>query len=533
MTKYVILAGFLMLVSSQCAAQSNVAGAIPDIRFDAYDNETLFATPEFELSGAFVNITALALVRGKDGVAWSEAEFSKLAALKRLRFLRVESDLTDRGLLAICSLKQLTHLDVSGNNLTLDGFAKIGDLENLEYLRVWYYGGAATVSSPKLVALLTALGRCMKLSKLSLDGRFDISEIGKAPLLTRLRGLRIEDLEEKEGDEGQYDPLRKAESLEELELPLRVNSRKKWQIVSSLPKLKILHVPYSGLTLEVIAADFLPKCAALEVLDCVPEIGDQVLAVLPKLARLKALRLGSTPPPPLRLPSEPKTPRPIPNLGPIVKIASLRYLWAQANDSVTDAFLESLADENRIEFIDVSDCRNVSDAGLKAIGRMTVLTGLVLSRQRQSSKRVEPNYTVEGLTHLGKLKALRYLAMADSPVTTAGVSFIGELGELRELTLSACQSLTGEVFDFIAKCRNLEMLNFDYCRWVDGVGIRKLAALENLVELHVRGCEGITNESFPVFEKMTRLRRLAVYGTSMTVEGAQAFQKKRPDCLIF
>eukprot|EP00455_Lapot_gusevi_P041182 TRINITY_DN4748_c0_g1_i10.p1 TRINITY_DN4748_c0_g1~~TRINITY_DN4748_c0_g1_i10.p1 ORF type:complete len:479 (-),score=146.30 TRINITY_DN4748_c0_g1_i10:48-1484(-) len=136
--------------------------------------------------------------------------------------------------------------------------------------------------------------------------------------------------------------------------------------------------------------------------------------------------------------------------------------------NLTDAAIQAIVNScsGRLKYLDVRGCRNLTDASLNAIAGATLLRELELSECRD--------------------------------VSDAGVKQIAQsCPALRTLTLSHCRSITDEALQALAQtCTQLEEVGLGWCDQLTDNGIASLtAACHKLALLDLSDCRKITQET--------------------------------------
>lgn len=77
-------------------------------------------------------------------------------------------------------------------------------------------------------------------------------------------------------------------------------------------------------------------------------------------------------------------------------------------------------------------------------------------------------------------------------ITDDGMKALSVLTHLRRLNLSSC-SLTNPAMDWVAKLEHLEELDLSYCNRLSDLALKPLRKLSRLQKLNLQGCVKITN----------------------------------------
>ena len=171
-------------------------------------------------------------------------------------------------------------------------------------------------------------------------------------------------------------------------------------------------------------------------------------------------------------------------------------------DSLTDEdLLKALQENHEITQLDLTNCKNITDAGLAHIKHFQWLKSLKL----HDCKKI----TDEGLSHLTGLSQLTLLYLRGSvEITDEGLRLhLTSLSKLKELSLSACDKITDKGLEQLAKLSQLKTLHLRWCKITDK-GLEQLAKLSQLERLYLRDCNEITDEGLNQLAKLTQLTTL-------------------------
>lgn len=165
----------------------------------------------------------------------------------------------------------------------------------------------------------------------------------------------------------------------------------------------------------------------------------------------------------------------------------------------TDTGMRDLAEISTLRSLDLTGA-NVSDAGLKALGRLTKLRMLNLDT-------VGSGVTSVGLENLAALCELRYLGLAGSrTITETGLLKFKGLTHLRGLDLNST-NITDAELAAVQHFPELRLLNLSHTK-LTGAGLESLAGLSQLESLDLRYCQvdGAALKSLRNCRKVIHLR---------------------------
>ena len=186
--------------------------------------------------------------------------------------------------------------------------------------------------------------------------------------------------------------------------------------------------------------------------------------------------------------------------------------------SITDDDLKHL---KNVKHLDLSGCRNITDAGLKHLSEnLTNLQSLNLSHCH--------HITDEGLKDLAKyLTNLTHLDLSWCiKITDEGLEILTNLIKLQILNLTWCDKITDEAIKNLPQ--NLKSLNLSDCRKITDEGLKKLEKLTKLQNLDLSGCYEITDAGLKhLSEKLTKLQSLDLWaGGNITYSAKQSLRDR-------
>jgi len=120
--------------------------------------------------------------------------------------------------------------------------------------------------------------------------------------------------------------------------------------------------------------------------------------------------------------------------------------------------------------------------------------------------------------------SLRMLKIDQNNLTGRSLELLSGVAGIESLDIHV-NPLGGGGFELIAQFVNLRQLDLSYTD-IDDVSIRWLASLPRLEDLSVVKCKQVTDASIPVLAKMTRLKRLEVAATGMSLKGRRQLKNE-------
>lgn len=240
-------------------------------------------------------------------------------------------------------------------------------------------------------------------------------------------------------------------------------------------------------------------------------INDDVLAILKDLRTLKSLNLANC--------------RNITDVGlrkliPSTLARSLRCLNLAQCSQITDLGIEHLG-RGALDQLNLQHCSQIRGWGLKAfIHRVpNALECLNLNfHQHLSPKSSKGAHRCPPHRFLDIL-SLKKLSLSSSDADGKVIKCMAaKLTNLTHLDISSCQDITSKELIPITSLTNLSSLNLADCRVYDDL-VWHLTKLKNLQELDLSGCEIITTKSAHVLSKLPKLAELSLNGCSNSLIG--------------
>jgi hypothetical protein len=207
------------------------------------------------------------------------------------------------------------------------------------------------------------------------------------------------------------------------------------------------------------------------------------------------------------------------SLAPLVSLTSLDL---SNNSHVTDVGLMSLSSLRSLETLCIGSCPLITGVGLACLVSLESLTSLDFGNRvnmiRFGSINVRSGLTrisEAGLRALAPLTSLISLDLGSCLVRDIEMSGLGSLVSLISLKLSRSRSEYSPVSDFglaeLASLERLEILELGSFSRITGVGLLALW-LGNLLELDLCYCESITDVCLRVLVSAQLLERLCLRG---------------------
>jgi hypothetical protein len=181
--------------------------------------------------------------------------------------------------------------------------------------------------------------------------------------------------------------------------------------------------------------------------------------------------------------------------------------------NITDAGLQHLSNLTALQDLDLAGCENITDAGLQHLSNLTALEELDLFEC--------DNITGAGFLALNNLTALKWLNLNSCEnITDEGLQHLSNLTALEALYLFPCYNITDAGLLALKNLTALRSLNLNSCDITDA-GLEHLSNLTALEKLDLNGCENITDAGLLALNNLTALRSINLYLTDITNAGLQ------------
>jgi serine/threonine protein kinase len=238
-----------------------------------------------------------------------------------------------------------------------------------------------------------------------------------------------------------------------------------------------------------------------------------------------------------------------------------------ANSKLTDAGLKLIDNKLNLNYLNLQQCKSITDKSGPTVARQTNLQRLNASKTAIGDSFLKDisalkhlnyawihatNITGDGMQYVAKLPELTELAISGTPIKNTGFKKLSDLklnilrarrtlitGEALK-NLEAMQSLTlltvgnNKIGDAgvisIAKLQNLAELDLDNADISDH-GIEQLLALQNLQTLSLTG-NHLSDKSIDVLLKLPRLKSLSIVRCNISPSALKRFAQARPNCFL-
>lgn len=294
--------------------------------------------------------------------------------------------------------------------------------------------------------------------------------------------------------------ITKLQSLEMFALPKGLTNRG-LVYVTELKSLKRLHFNDNRINNKGLEYS-LGKMANLEELTLYGEqINDDGLVCLANLTKLSFLSLRSG------------------NftdagLAHVKKCPSLRILDLM-HLPITGAGLQHLSGHPRLENLRLFNTE-VTDRGLVYLKSIHSLKKLNVGKRNQKDQ-----VTDAGMIHLAQINSLEHLELPHRDITDKGLIHIAKLKNLKFLWVGCGSSsqLNNVALKHISKLQSLESLQIGGAGISDD-GMKELAKLTNLKQLHFPYADSITNDGLSHLKELKNLERLDLgHCKNITISG--------------
>jgi hypothetical protein len=463
------------------------AGAAPPVPVYDLDEVELRIAPRRRLSEAewselldaarehrVVTIEAHGLMTGK--------VLEKIATFEHVKELRLggSRELSDDGLQYLARMPQLEVLELSeypGGKLTDSGLAVLRHLGNLREFEMTWQAGISDAG-------VSHLRYCEKLERVNLMG----SPTGDGAIAALAGKARLQSL-----STGRLTTDRGLSLLRELPL-LRETTERGASV--------LLDGPFTDEGLAALPG--LPGIAELDLFWHVCGITADGFAHLVELPNLAALGCDG------KLSSDAA-------LQHIAAMPRLRKLRMQESVASDEGFA-ALGRSQTIESIWGRECANFGDRGFLAFSQMASLRGfgIGLGRVSESALSALPRFPAlreltpiglrdEGFVHVGGCRALERLTCMYCRETTDRAT--GHVAGLKlKYYYAGLTKITDRSLEILGTMDSLEQADFYECQGLTDAGLRHLARLPNLKEVHLDGLPNVTLEGTRVFPARVKVR---------------------------
>lgn len=154
---------------------------------------------------------------------------------------------------------------------------------------------------------------------------------------------------------------------------------------------------------------------------------------------------------------------------------------------------------------------STKDEDLKTIKELTTLQELDLSSCK--------NITDAGFSYLKEIPSLTHINLARSSITNISLSFFNYTSSLKYLNLTACGFISDEGLKNLRTNKSIQSLNLNLCSKITDIGIEQLKDLTSLIHLGLGCCDGITDLSITYLTYFKNLTSLVIGGRNITKIG--------------
>ena len=205
----------------------------------------------------------------------------------------------------------------------------------------------------------------------------------------------------------------------------------------------------------------------------------------------------------------------------LAHVACLKQLqWLLLNETqVTDADLLLLEAMPHLQYLELANCRRITDAGLAHVVCLPQLQWLTLS---------ETQVTDAGLAQIGRMQELVGLFLSGDRISDMGLIHVGGLRQLHTLAIDNTP-ITDAGLVYLQPLRRIRTLNLTGTR-VGDAGLISLEALD-LDTLHLANTR-LTDAGLARLRGFQSLTWLDVGSTQVTKAGRVSFQQARPQVAL-
>lgn len=138
----------------------------------------------------------------------------------------------------------------------------------------------------------------------------------------------------------------------------------------------------------------------------------------------------------------------------------------------------------------------------------------VNGRDRYSSKEID-----QAMRHIGQLRRIESLSLADVPVTEAGLAHLERLTKLRRFILRGSVSLSDNGLAHMAHLTSLNRLAID-CPRISEAGLTRIGGLTELRSLYIKS-PSVSDAVLPRLKGLTQLESLTLEDARVTDAGLE------------
>lgn len=187
--------------------------------------------------------------------------------------------------------------------------------------------------------------------------------------------------------------------------------------------------------------------------------------------------------------------------APVANLGALERLYLDDCPNITDAGLAHLRGLRKLKYLNIANCP-ITDQSFAHLANLPALATLIVESDQIGDA---------GLVHLKKMRPLEFLAITSPRITDAGVAHLSGLTRLNRLFIKGA-NVTDAGLVHVASLRNLERLSLIECRITDE-GVNTLRPLASLRQLGISTTGSpLTDRAFEPLKHFKRLEVLGLYG---------------------
>lgn len=226
----------------------------------------------------------------------------------------------------------------------------------------------------------------------------------------------------------------------------------------------------------------------------------------------------------------------LPALAKLTKMRNLS-LWGS---QITDVGLANLAGMKNLVALSLQDCA-VTDAGFEHLRGLTQLRELDVFRTQvgdgclrciqastklQKLKLRDSSVTDAAFREIATFAELTHLDISETGISDESMEAIGKLPKLVDLNLWKCK-VSDDGLKFLVNHPSLKRLNLDDLRGVNDAGMKHVGTIPGLVFLHL-GKTNITDDGLKDLVGLQQLKELILDNTVVSKKGVTALKQAIP-----
>lgn len=196
-------------------------------------------------------------------------------------------------------------------------------------------------------------------------------------------------------------------------------------------------------------------------------------------------------------------------IGRMTSLRELDLSWT----GVTGSGIHRLEDIRQLHSLAINGCYRFSTDGFVGIAMLSELRRLEFSMSTYMASVYDARITSDDIAPLVNLAALEHLDLTGSSrLDDRAADTIVELGELRHLDLGGCRLLTDAAVARLCELTELRHLCLRGCDNLGDEGARSIAGTPSVEEVWLNGCSQITEDGVAALLALPDLRVLEVAG---------------------